>query len=35
MHRDGLDTHLMARAVDAQRDLAAIRDQQLLDFRHS
>ena len=33
MDRDGLDAHLVAGAVDAQRDLAAVGDQQLLD-RH-
>jgi hypothetical protein len=31
MDRDGLDAHFMARAVDAQRDLAAVGDQQFLD----
>ena len=31
MHRDGLDPHLVAGAVDAQRDLAAIGDQHLLE----
>ena len=31
MDRDGLDAHFVAGAVDAQRDLAAIGDQQLLD----
>ncbi|MCY1173560.1 hypothetical protein D9M73_137240 [compost metagenome] len=35
MHGDRLDAHFMARTVDAQRDLTAIRDQQFLDFRHS
>ena len=33
VHRDRLDAHLVAGAVDAQRDLAAVGDQQLLD-RH-
>ena len=33
MHRDRLDAHLVAGAVDAQRDLAAVGDQQFLD-RH-
>ena len=32
MHRDRLDPHFVAGAVDAQRDLAAIGDQELLDF---
>jgi hypothetical protein len=31
MHRDRLDAHFVAGAVDAQRDLAAIGDQDLLD----
>ena len=34
MDRDRLDPHLMTRAVDAERDLAAVGDQQLLDFGH-
>jgi hypothetical protein len=33
MHGDGPDAHLVARAMDAQRDLAAIGNQQFLD-RH-
>ena len=32
MDRDGLDAHLVAGAVDAERDLAAVGDQQLLDL---
>src|SRR4051794_2620500 len=32
MYRDGLDAHLVTRAVDSERDLAAVRDQQLLDW---
>ena len=31
MHRDGLDPHFVAGAVDAQRDLAAIGDQHLFE----
>ena len=31
MDRDGLDAHFMAGAVDAERDLAAIGDQQLFN----
>ena len=31
MHRDGLDAHLAAGAQDAQRDLAAIGDQDLVE----
>ena len=31
MDRDGLDAHLVAGAVDSERDLAAIGDQQLFD----
>ena len=34
MHRDRLDAHLVAGAVDAQRDLAAVGDQELRD-RHA
>jgi len=34
MHRDGLDPHLMAGAMDAERDLAAVGDQQFLDLGH-
>src|SRR6185295_8826244 len=30
--RDRLDPHLVAGAVDAKRDLAAVGDQQLVDF---
>jgi hypothetical protein len=29
--RDGLDAHFVARAMDAQRDLAAVGDQELFD----
>ncbi len=32
MDRDGLDAHLMTGAMDAERDLAAVGDQQLLDL---
>jgi hypothetical protein len=31
VHRDGLDAHLVAGAVDAQGNLAAVGDQELLD----
>ena len=31
MHRDRLDAHFVRGAVDAQRDLAAVGDQDLLD----
>src|SRR5690606_41648710 len=31
MDRDGLDAHFVARAVDAQRELAAIGDEKFLD----
>ena len=31
MHRDGLDPHLAAGALDAQRDLAAIGDQDFFE----
>jgi hypothetical protein len=31
MDGNGLDTHFMARSVDAQGDLAAIGDQEFLD----
>ena len=34
MDRDGPDAHLVAGAVDSERDLAAIGDQQLFDFHH-
>src|SRR5439155_13511616 len=34
VHRDGLDADLAARADNAHGDLAAIRDQDLLDRRH-
>ena len=34
MHRDRLDPHFMAGAVNAQRDLAAISDQEFGDLRH-
>ena len=33
MHRDGFDSELVAGAMDAQRDLAAIGDQHLLEHR--
>ena len=33
MHGDGRDAHFLAGAVDAQRDLAAVRDQDLLEHR--
>ena len=33
MHRDGRDAHLLAGAIDAERDLAAVRDQDLLEHR--
>ena len=33
MHRDGLDAHLLAGAVDAQRDLAAIGDEDFIEHR--
>jgi hypothetical protein len=32
VNRDGLDPHLMAGAVDSKRNLAAVGDQQFLDF---
>jgi hypothetical protein len=32
MDRDRLDAHLVAGAVDSERDLAAIGDQQLVDL---
>src|SRR5690242_20597659 len=32
MNRDRLDAHFMARAMDPQRDFAAVGDQQLLDL---
>ena len=35
MDRDGLYPHFAARTVDAQRDFAAVGDQQLLDLRHA
>ena len=35
MHRDRGDAHLLARAVDAQRDLSAIGDEDLFEHRYS
>jgi predicted nucleic acid-binding protein len=34
VNRDRADAHFMASAVDPERDLAAIGDQQLIDVRH-
>ena len=34
VHRDSLDPHFMRRAVDAQRDLATVGDQQFFDRGH-
>jgi hypothetical protein len=35
MHGDRLDAHFAAGALDAQRDLAAIGDQDLLEHGHA
>ena len=35
MDRDGLDAHFVAGAMDAQRDFAAVGDQQFLDRHRS
>jgi hypothetical protein len=35
MDRDRLDSHFVTGAVDAKRDFAAIRDQDLLDSHQS
>ena len=35
MHRDGGDAHLLAGAMDAQRDLAAIGDEDFLEHRRA
>ena len=34
MDRDGADAHFVAGAVDPERDLAAVGDQQLLSIGH-
>jgi hypothetical protein len=34
MNRDSADAHLVTGAVNPERDLAAVGDQQLFDLRH-